>query len=71
MRKIKDKEDQSKNYLSYPKLSVLYMKWENCDINVVEQTNISNFSKIGYVVTPLRILELPFDDVLVDMLMYC
>ena len=47
------------------------MKWENCDINVVEQTNISNFSKIGYVVTPLRILELPFDDVLVDMLMYC
>ena len=68
---MKDKEDLSKNYLSYSKLPVLDMKWENCDINVVDQTNISNFSKIGYVMTPLRLLELSFDDVLVDMLMHC
>ena len=42
------------------------MKWKNCDINVVEQENISNFSKLDYVVTPLRLLELFFDDVLAD-----
>ena len=45
----KDKEDQSKYYLSYPKPPVLDMKWENMmlmlkhDINVVEWGNISNF----------------------------
>ena len=32
----KDKEDQSKYYLSYSKPPVLDMKWENHDINVVE-----------------------------------
>ena len=32
----KDKEDQSKYYLSYPKPPVLDMKWANCDINVVK-----------------------------------
>ena len=32
----KDKEDQSKYYLSYPKPPVLDMKWTNRDINVVE-----------------------------------
>ena len=37
----KDKEDQSKYYLSYPKPPVLDMKWENQDINSVEWTNIS------------------------------
>ena len=39
----KDKEDQSKYYLSYPKPPVLDMKWVNHDINVVEQINIPNF----------------------------
>ena len=33
----KDKEEQSKYYLTYRKLPVLYMKWENCDSNVVER----------------------------------
>ena len=41
---MKVKEDQSKYYLSYPKPSVLDMKWENHDIHVVEWTNIPKFS---------------------------
>ena len=44
------------------------MKWENSDINVVERANISKFSKLDDIVTPLRLLELFFDDVLVDMI---
>ena len=32
----KDKENQSKYYLSYQKLPVLDMKWANRDINVAE-----------------------------------
>ena len=44
------------------------MKWENCDINVVERANIPKFSKLDNIVTPLRLLELFFDDVLVDMI---
>ena len=39
----KDKEDQTKYYLSYTKLSVLDIKWENRDINVVEWANIPKF----------------------------
>ena len=39
----KDKEGQSKYYLSYPKPPVLDMKWENHDINVVEWANIPKF----------------------------
>ena len=39
----KDKKDQSKYYLSYPKLPILNMKWENRDINVVEWANIPKF----------------------------
>ena len=39
----KDKEDQSKCYLCYPKPPVLDMKGENRDINVVEWANISKF----------------------------
>ena len=39
----KDKEDQSKYYLIYPKPPVLDMKWEYHDINVVEWTNIPKF----------------------------
>ena len=43
------------------------MKWENRDINVVEPSIISQFSKLHDKVTPLRLFELFFDDVLVDM----
>ena len=39
----KDKEDQSKYYLSYLKPPVLDIKCENCDINVTEWTNIPKF----------------------------
>ena len=39
----KDKEGQSKYYLSYPKPPVLDMKWESHNINVVEWENIPNF----------------------------
>ena len=39
----KDKEGQSKYYLSYPKPPVLSMKWENHDTNVAEWANIPNF----------------------------
>ena len=56
----KDKEDQSKYYLSYPKLPVLDMKSANRDINVVKWANISNFSALDDLVTPLRLLELFF-----------
>ena len=38
----KDKEDQSKFYLSYPKPPVSNMKWENHDINVAEWAKIPN-----------------------------
>ena len=44
------------------------MKWESGDINVVERASIPKFSKLGDIVTPLRFLELFFDDVLVDMI---
>ena len=44
------------------------MKWENRDINVAEWANNSAFSKLDDIVTPLRLLELFFDDVLVDMI---
>ena len=40
----------------------------NRDIQVVEQANISKFSKPDVTVTSLRLLELFFDDVLVDMI---
>ena len=43
----KDKEDQGKYYLSYPKPPVLYMKWENRDINAVEWENIPKFPLLG------------------------
>ena len=44
------------------------MEWGNRDINVVERENISKFSKLDDIVTPLRLLEVFFDDVLVDMI---
>ena len=42
----KEKEDQSKYYLRYPKSSVLGMKSANRDINVVEWANVSNISSL-------------------------
>ena len=42
----KDNVDSSKFYLSYPKPPVLEMQWANCDINVVEWTNISKFNAL-------------------------
>ena len=44
------------------------MKWGNRGINVVERENISEFSKLDDIVTPFRLLEVFFDDVLVDMI---
>ena len=41
---------------------------ENCDINIVEWGNILKFSKLDDMVTPLRLLELFFDDVLNNMI---
>ena len=64
----KDKENQIKYYLCYPKLPVLDMKCKNCNINVVETTKIPKFSELDYILTPLRLLKLFFDDVLVDMI---
>ena len=56
----KDKKDQSKYYLSYPKLPVLDMMCANRDINVVEWANIPKFSALDDLVTPLRFLVLFF-----------
>ena len=56
----KDKEDQSKYYLSYPKLPVLDIKWANRDINVVEWASIPNVSTLDALMTLLRLLELFF-----------
>ena len=44
------------------------MKWETSDIDVVERTNNDKFSKLDNGVTSFRLLELLFDDVLVDMI---
>ena len=35
-----------KYYLIYTMLPILHMKWENCEINVVEQANIPKFGKL-------------------------
>ena len=44
------------------------MKRRNRDIDVVERANISKFSKQDDIVTPFRLLEIFFDDVLVDII---
>ena len=54
----KDKERQSKCYLSYPKLPILDMKSANRDINVVEWANIPSFSALDDLMTQPRFLEL-------------
>ena len=56
----KDKQDQSKYYLSNRKPPVLNMKSANRDINVVEWANIPNISALDDLVTLLRLLELFF-----------
>ena len=43
------------------------MKQEDPDTNVVEQASTPKFSKLDDIVTLLRLLELLFDDILVDM----
>ena len=42
------------------------MKSESCDINVVKQVNILQFSKLDNIGTPFTIFESFFVDVLVD-----
>ena len=44
---------------------------ENRDINIVQPENFPKFSKLDDIVTSLRLLELFFDDVLVDMMFGC
>ena len=41
----KEKKDQSKYYLNYPKPLALDIKQKNCDINVVEWGSIPKFNK--------------------------
>ena len=43
------------------------MNWENRDINVVERASIPKFSNLDDIVTPLRLPELFFEYVLVDI----
>ena len=52
------------------KSPVLDMKWENRNINAVtfQRANIPKFSKLDDIVTSVRLLELFFDDVLVDII---
>ena len=56
----KDKEDQTKYYVSYPKSPVLDIKWANRDVNFVDWENIRKFSLLDDLVAPLRLLELFF-----------
>ena len=42
--------------------------WKNRDVNVVERANTAKFSNIDDIETPLTLLKLFFDDVLVDMI---
>ena len=44
------------------------MKWENRDINVLEQTNIPQFSRLDDIGTPLRLFESFFVNMLVHMI---
>ena len=54
MRKIRRNK---KYYLCYSKPPVLDIKWENCDINIVELASISKFSKLDGIGIPLRLLN--------------
>ena len=56
----KDKEYQTKYYLSYPELPVLYIKWSNRNVNVIDWASIPKFSALDDLVTPFRLLKLFF-----------
>ena len=56
----KDREDQVKYYLRYPKPPVLDVMSANRDINIVEWANIPKFSALDDLATPLRLPELFF-----------
>ena len=47
------------------------MKRGNCDNHVVEQVNVSKFSKLDDRGTSLRLFESFFNDALVDMIIGC
>ena len=61
-------EDQTKYYISYPKPSVLDMKQQNRDINVMKEAQIPKFSKLDDMGILCRLFELFFDGALVDMI---
>ena len=63
-----DKEGQNKHYLSYSKLPALDKKWQNRDINVVERVTIPIISKLDDIMTPLKLFELFFDGVLLNVI---
>ena len=65
---MQSRKNHRKYYLNYPKSPVLDIKWENCDIIVLEQENIPKFSNLDDIVTPVKLLELFFNDVLVEMI---
>ena len=44
------------------------MKWESCYTDDIERANIAKFSKLDDAMAPVKLLELFFDDVLVDMI---
>ena len=56
----KDKGDQSKYYLSYPKPPVLGMKWANRDNDVVEWADIPKSRALDALATSFRLVELFF-----------
>ena len=56
----KDREDQVKYYLRYPKPPVLDVMWVNRDINIVEWADIPKLGALDELATPLRLLELFF-----------
>ena len=63
----KDKEDQIKYCIGYPKPLVVDVNWEDGDTNVVERGNIPTFSKLHDTLTSFSFLESFFDGVLVDI----
>ena len=73
----KDKKDETKYYLSYPKPQFLDIKWANRDVNIVDWANIPKFCVLDDLVTPLRLFELFFATLIwVDMVfgyikLYC
>ena len=64
----KDREDQVKYYLRYPKPPVLDVMWANHDINIAEWANIPKFSALDDLATPLRLIRIILCYVLVDMI---